>query len=133
MLRPASADALQMVPPQAEDDGAALRYEPPVEFSGEEALGRYLDLHGHHMAFVNSAFGRQQDYAEYVAGLTDFDQIPRRHRLGAAYLCAVQHPRSSCSWAPHWAVCLEAPACSEDAAEGVHVQLDVCSATVPAS
>jgi len=73
---------------QAEDDSAALRHEPPVEFSGEEALGRYLDLHGHHMAFVNSAFGRQQDYAEYLAGLTDFDQIQRRHRTGAAYQCA---------------------------------------------
>ena len=73
---------------QAEGDSAALRHEPPVEFSGEEALGRYLDLHGHHMAFVNSAFGRQQDYAEYVAGLTDFDQIQRRHRTGAAYQCA---------------------------------------------
>ena len=72
---------------QAEDDSAALRHEPPVEFSGEEALGRYLDLHGHHMAFVNSAFGRQQDYAEYVAALTDFDQIQRRHRIGAAYQC----------------------------------------------
>ena len=59
-----------------------------MEFSGEEALGRYLDLHGHHMAFVNSAFGRQQDYTEYVAGLTDFDQIQRRHRTGAAYQCA---------------------------------------------
>ena len=76
------------MPSQAEDDGTALRYEPPLEFSGEEALGRYLDLHGHHMAFVNSPFGRQQDYAEYVATLDAFDQIPRRHRTGAAYQCA---------------------------------------------
>ena len=75
-------------PSQAEDDSAALKHEPPLEFSGEEALGRYLDLHGHHMAFVNSPFGRQQDYAEYVATLDAFDLIPRRHRTGAAYQCA---------------------------------------------
>ena len=75
-------------PSQAEDDSAALKQEPPLEFSGEEALGRYLDLHGHHMAFVNSPFGRQQDYAEYVSKLDAFDEVPRRHRTGAAYQCA---------------------------------------------
>ena len=61
-------------------------------FTGEEAGGRCLDLHEHHLAFVNSsssssssgvassssktAFGRQDcDYSEFLSLLSDFDRL----------------------------------------------------------
>lgn len=74
---------------QAEDESAALKLEPPLEFSGEEALGRYLDLHEHHQRFINSKFGRQLDYAGYAAALDSFEEIPRRQRLTKPYRYAL--------------------------------------------
>jgi len=56
-------------------------------FTGEEAGGRCLDLHQHHLAFVNCnpssksvrskmAFGRQDcDYSEFLTSLSDFDML----------------------------------------------------------
>ena len=55
---------------QAEDTESLIKEEPRgVEFSGEEGLGRFLDLHEHHMSFVSAhkTFGRKIDYYEYVA------------------------------------------------------------------
>lgn len=34
-------------------EAAALAEEPRLDFSGEESLGRFLDLHEHHHAFQN--------------------------------------------------------------------------------
>ncbi|GAB4814775.1 hypothetical protein N2152v2_001821 [Parachlorella kessleri] len=71
---------------EAENDEAVLREEPQVPFSGEEGLGRYLDLHDHLQAYVNSKFGKQVDYYTYVSSsLLDLDSIPRPQRLGKAY------------------------------------------------
>jgi splicing factor 3A subunit 3 len=63
----------------------ALRGELPVEFSGEEALGRYLDLHEHFNRFINSKFGRQLDYSGYLAALDAFEDITRHQRLSKPY------------------------------------------------
>lgn len=55
---------------QAENDEPLLKEEPHVDFTGEEALGRYLDLHEHHMTFINSKFGKKVGMARgAVVGL----------------------------------------------------------------
>ena len=46
-------------PRQAENDAALLAEAPTVAFSGEEALGRFLDLHELFHAYTNSKFGKQ--------------------------------------------------------------------------
>ncbi|GLC47372.1 hypothetical protein PLESTM_002065900 [Pleodorina starrii] len=38
---------------EAEDDTPLLKEEPQVEFTGEEGLGRYLDLHDLYLRFLN--------------------------------------------------------------------------------
>ena len=46
-----------------------IKEEPRgAEFSGEEGLGRYLDLHEHHQRFVSAhkTFGRKVEYSDYV-------------------------------------------------------------------
>jgi hypothetical protein len=52
---PATHDTLA----QAENDEALLGEAPAPLFSGEEAMGRFLDLHEHHQAYLNSKFGKQ--------------------------------------------------------------------------
>lgn len=74
---------------QAEND-EVLRGELPVEFSGEEALGRYLDLHEHFNAFINSKFGRQLDYSGYLSALDAFEDVPRHQRLSKPYRCVLR-------------------------------------------
>jgi Pre-mRNA-splicing factor SF3A3, of SF3a complex, Prp9 len=56
-----------------------------VEFSGEEALGRFLDVHEHYNRFINSKFGRQLDYAGYLAALDAFEDVPRHLRASKPY------------------------------------------------
>ncbi|KAI8468016.1 MAG: splicing factor 3a, subunit 3 [Monoraphidium minutum] len=68
-----------------EDDSAALAEEPPVAFTGEEGLGRYLDMHELHRAFTNARFGRQLDYLEYLASFADLAAIPQPLKLTAGY------------------------------------------------
>ena len=46
-------------PPQAENDEALLSEQPVVPFSGEECMGRFLDLHELFQSFVNAKFGKQ--------------------------------------------------------------------------
>ena len=70
---------------EAEDDEAALNHEPPVEFSGEEVFGKYLDLHEQYNSFVNKSFGEQIEYAEYLTSFMEFDKIPRKKKLSKQY------------------------------------------------
>lgn len=70
---------------QPEDTSGGLRGELDVEFSGEESLGRFLDLHESFNRFINSKFGRPMEYAEYVASLDSFEGIKRHHRFSKAY------------------------------------------------
>ena len=76
-----------------DDDAALLGADPPLAFSGEEGLGRYLDLHEHHQAWSNSKFGGPLDYLSYVAALpAHLDAVPRAQRLArpyAAYVAAL--------------------------------------------
>lgn len=63
----------------------ALRKDPVLEFSGEEALGRYLDLIELHNLFINSKFGQQVDYMTYLRSLTRFNEVPAQQRSSKAY------------------------------------------------
>lgn len=55
----AASQQLAHPPAQAENDEALLAEAPSVAFSGEEAMGRFLDLHELHQAFCNAKFGKQ--------------------------------------------------------------------------
>lgn len=68
-----------------EDDSALIKEEPKVVFTGEEANGRYLDLHELHRLFTNGRFGRQIDYLEYLGSLSAFGSLPKHERLKAPY------------------------------------------------
>ena len=70
---------------EAEDDEVALNYEPPVEFSGEEVFGKYLDLHEQYNSFVNKSFGEQIEYAEYLTSFMEFEKVPRKKKLSKQY------------------------------------------------
>jgi len=55
---------------EAESDEHLLKEEPPMEFTGEEGLGRHLDLHAHYAAYINARWGAKDTaYSEYVTGL----------------------------------------------------------------
>lgn len=90
---------------EAEDSSALLKEEPHVEFTGEEGLGRYLDLHDLFLRFHNSKLGPKQkpsskadadgeaaadqgpgmEYHEYVTGFANFASIPRGAKNTKAY------------------------------------------------
>jgi len=70
---------------EAENDEEALKYEPQVEFSGEEVYGKYLDLHECYNIFINKKFGDQIDYSEYLSNLLLFEKIQRTAKLGVQY------------------------------------------------
>jgi splicing factor 3A subunit 3 len=55
--------------PEDDADAALALGDPHVSFSGEEAFGRFLDLHELHQAWQNATFGGQVEYAAYVAAL----------------------------------------------------------------
>lgn len=71
---------------EAENDEEMLKEEPFVEFTGEESLGRYLDLHELHMKFMNAkSFGRKLDYHEYLTCFSDFTAIPKHSKFSQQY------------------------------------------------
>ncbi|KAJ9507341.1 hypothetical protein QJQ45_006307 [Haematococcus lacustris] len=82
---------------EAENDEALLKEEPTVEFTGEEGLGRYLDLHALFAAFQNAKFGSKTlEYYEFVTGLgAHLGNIPRHFKMGAAYRWLEEETTSS--------------------------------------
>lgn len=70
----------------AEDDAALAGPDPTLSFSGEEGLGRFLDLHELHRAWQNAKFGGHIEYAAYVAALaTHLGEVPRAAKATPAY------------------------------------------------
>ncbi len=53
-------------------------------FSGEEAQGRFLDMHRLHGAYVNLPGVQPLDYVAYLGAFDDFARIPRAARCGGA-------------------------------------------------
>ncbi|KAJ2742116.1 Pre-mRNA-splicing factor sap61 [Coemansia sp. BCRC 34301] len=56
-------------------------------FSGEERLGRYVDLHEQHELYLNLAdSGHRLTYLEYLVGLHRLETYPRRNKQREEYL-----------------------------------------------
>ncbi|PPR98105.1 hypothetical protein GOBAR_AA22568 [Gossypium barbadense] len=53
-----------------------LKEEPVIEFSGEEAFGRYLDLHELFNQYINSKFGAKIEYSAYLDVFSQPYNIP---------------------------------------------------------
>lgn len=70
---------------EPENDEALLAEQPAMPFSGEEAFGRFLDVHEPYQVYINSKFGRQVDYFTFVSSLTDFAAVPRSQRISKPY------------------------------------------------
>ncbi|KAG1663564.1 hypothetical protein FOA52_013184 [Chlamydomonas sp. UWO 241] len=71
---------------EAENDEHLLKEEPRLEFSGDEGLGRFLDLHEHYQAFINSKFGKKFEYFEYVGSFAaDLKEVAKAHKGSKAY------------------------------------------------
>ncbi|KAG5019193.1 hypothetical protein AAZX31_06G121700 [Glycine max] len=68
-----------------DDYETLLNEEPQIEFSGEESLGRYLDLHELYYQYVNSKFGEPIEYSAYLDVFSDTDKIPRKMKMTRQY------------------------------------------------
>ncbi|KAI3751148.1 hypothetical protein L2E82_22194 [Cichorium intybus] len=62
-----------------------LQEEPQLEFSGEEAYGRYLDMHELYNDYINSKFGKQIDYSSYLEVFSQPHTIPRKLKMTRQY------------------------------------------------
>ncbi|KAL0400610.1 UNVERIFIED_CONTAM: Splicing factor SF3a60 [Sesamum latifolium] len=62
-----------------------LKDEPVIEFTGEEAVGRYLDLHELYNDYINSKFGKQIEYSAYLDVFSDPGTISRKLKLTRQY------------------------------------------------
>ncbi|KAK4485339.1 hypothetical protein RD792_007976 [Penstemon davidsonii] len=60
--------------------------EPIIEFTEEEAFGRYLDLHELYNDYINSKFGKQIEYSAYLDVFSEPERIPRKLKLTRQYL-----------------------------------------------
>ncbi|EFJ51494.1 splicing factor 3a, subunit 3 [Volvox carteri f. nagariensis] len=73
---------------EAEDDTLLLKEEPHVDFTGEEGLGRYLDMHDLYLRFLNLQSLQQRskgEYYEYLTSFSDFSAMPRQQKMGKQY------------------------------------------------
>eukprot|EP01018_Ginkgo_biloba_P003226 Gb_06863 [translate_table: standard] len=68
-----------------DDPEELLKEEPRVEFSGEEAFGRYLDMHELYNEYVNSKFGQLIDYSAFLEEFPQTHNVPRNHKLTRQY------------------------------------------------
>ncbi|KAK9094119.1 hypothetical protein Scep_025588 [Stephania cephalantha] len=68
-----------------------LKEEPVVEFSGEEALGRYLDMHELYNEYINSKFGEAIEYSVYLDIFSKLDEIPRNRKQTRSYREYLEH------------------------------------------
>ncbi|KAJ3670905.1 hypothetical protein LUZ60_008331 [Juncus effusus] len=75
----------------AEEYEELLKEEPHIEFSGEEAYGKYLDLHELYNEFINSKFGSKIDYSAYVSTFSETHKIPRNFKSSRQYREYLEH------------------------------------------
>ncbi|XP_010924860.1 splicing factor SF3a60 homolog [Elaeis guineensis] len=62
-----------------------LKEEPQIEFSGEEAFGRYLDMHELYNKYINSKFGEPMEYSAFLETFFQTHKIPRNLKLTRQY------------------------------------------------
>jgi splicing factor 3A subunit 3 len=71
---------------ESEHDASLRETNPKLHFSGEEGLGRFLDLYELHQTWQNAEFGSRVDYAAYVQGLpTHLTGIPHASKGSSPY------------------------------------------------
>ncbi|WCJ36831.1 splicing factor-related [Euphorbia peplus] len=69
-----------------EEHEALLKEEPAIEFTGEEAYGKYLDMHELYNQYKNSKFGDHTiEYSAYLDLFTQPQNIPRKLKLNRQY------------------------------------------------
>ncbi|CAO2171029.1 unnamed protein product [Urochloa humidicola] len=68
-----------------------LKEEPVIEFTGEEAFGRYLDLHELYNEFINSKFGTPIEYSAYVGCFSQTEKISQSHKRTRQYREYLEH------------------------------------------
>ncbi|CAN1264089.1 Splicing factor SF3a60 homolog [Linum perenne] len=64
---------------------ALLKEEPVIEFTGEEAHGKYLDLHELYNQFINSKFGSRIEYSAYLNVFSKPHKIDRKLKSTRQY------------------------------------------------
>ncbi|KAG0577495.1 hypothetical protein M758_5G153600 [Ceratodon purpureus] len=69
----------------ADDPEEYLKEEPYIDFSGEEAYGRYLDLHELYNQFLNSKFGQPIEYSAFLEEFSQTHKISRGVKLTKQY------------------------------------------------
>ncbi|KAK9145455.1 hypothetical protein Sjap_005358 [Stephania japonica] len=68
-----------------------LKEEPVVDFSGEEALGRYFDMHELYNEYINSKFGEAIEYSVYLDIFSKPDKIPLNRKQTRSYREYLEH------------------------------------------
>ncbi|XP_008791422.1 splicing factor SF3a60 homolog [Phoenix dactylifera] len=68
-----------------------LKEEPQIEFSGEEAFGRYLDVHELYNKYINSKFGEPMEYSVFLETFSQTHKIPRNLKLTRQYREYLEH------------------------------------------
>lgn len=74
-----------------DDHEELLKEEPAIEFSGEEAFGRYLDLHELYNEFINSKFGSLMEYSAYVGTFSQTEKITHSLKATRQYKEYLEH------------------------------------------
>ncbi|KAL8171503.1 hypothetical protein V2J09_023307 [Rumex salicifolius] len=69
----------------AEEFEQMFKEDPVLDFSGEEAFGRYLDLHQFYNKFINSKFGEPIEYTAYLDIFSQPGKIPRKLKMTRQY------------------------------------------------
>uniref|UniRef100_A0A0E0D5Q9 Matrin-type domain-containing protein n=1 Tax=Oryza meridionalis TaxID=40149 RepID=A0A0E0D5Q9_9ORYZ len=68
-----------------------LKEEPAIEFTGEEAFGRYLDLHELYNEFINSKFGTPMEYSAYVGTFSHVEKMAQNLKTSRQYREYLEH------------------------------------------
>ncbi|WOL20473.1 splicing factor [Canna indica] len=68
-----------------------LKEEPHIEFTGEEAFGRYLDMHELFNEYINSKFGEPMEYSAFLDSFTQTQKIPVHLKLTRQYREYLEH------------------------------------------
>ncbi|KAL3689105.1 hypothetical protein R1sor_015414 [Riccia sorocarpa] len=76
---------------EGEDAEELLKEEPWIEFSGEEAYGRYLDLHELYNRYLNAKFGHPIEYSAFLEEFSQTQKIPRKFKLTKDYREYILH------------------------------------------
>ncbi|KAG8097958.1 hypothetical protein GUJ93_ZPchr0013g37249 [Zizania palustris] len=68
-----------------------LQEEPAIEFTGEEAFGRYMDLHELYNELINTKFGTPMEYSAYVGTFSQVEKIAHNLKSSRQYREYLEH------------------------------------------